>query len=881
VLIRRALFAYNRRIVKGIRMSDMNGAAVGPALIPGAIGIHLASHAGPAGLPGPAPTPGGPGAGAASGAGGGAALPFVLLSDSGTSSRVFLGCVAAVGGTVVKPLALKLQRALPLDAAASAAGAAAGLAGSATRSATAVDSASAEAAFRRELAAYAKLAGRGVTPEFVALNEPGAEPDPVPPMIYCRHRRVLFRPRDPVSMETLTDCRDDAMLAAHGLPTWTGSARRYLYAPKRCENGDVRFYTDRPDGPFTDRVVPASRLYVDWWHIIAKRAELEAARHPMHGKLIKTFPCYECPFNAECYPGPNAPGEAVRRLTELSFSEFHLLAMERMGLTFDGLTDLISGRPPADPADPPPARLFSSDDDGLDVLEIFALKLAAFLEACRAVAEFHRVTHTPHLNLAPRHLLAEIPTASAAFGRTGVAKGPSVGLATSPTGFAVFGAGGAGGPSSRLGGTGTAAPAGGGNGAKTGGNGGSGAGGGGAAGNPDSSGSIPLPSARLPSLWNLRVRLIDPAAARPLVLPDTPMLFAPPARKDTDFAHPMVASDVFGRLERGNLTVLSVRTVEGADPTSPAAPVVVTGVLEGEHFRPGRLGPKDRVELMLISLDGKVTGLMCRPLSAAEISRLPGGGAVPQNGYAAHGGPGAGGAAPAGGIHVESRPTVLPQEIRASLEAAAGKPLNGLRCALLPSLNVPCDVHSLGLIWLRSLLVNARQDWPAVRVAVEGVQTALAEAFARRPADRPGVMAWLAGHLEKSPAAGMLLARNLTHEADDRPSAVPPSYWVEALTIGLSMIMPGRPFSVCKDHNDYDESDPGGKVDSVVAQLDSLYRRVHALLFHRRVRNSEVCAAIDELLPSASATGGGLPAAADLVSRLARCVEKLEQEHPN
>ena len=683
-----------------------------------------------------------------------AAGPFALLGGDGASARVYAGEFRSSGGSLVRRLALKIQRPRPLEAA---------LPGGAAPANPAI-----EDDWRRELAAYARLDGRGVTPDWFALQPPGGDPRPRPPLVYCRHRRVLFPPRDPVTAEVLADCRDDALLAAQSLPTYSGSSRRFLHSPKRSASGDPRFWTDQsvaPGGPAS--LKPSTELYAEWAGLISRKAETEASGAA--ADLARTFPCWTCPDAGECYPD-GKPGKVTERMAEFCFQEFHLLAAERMPIGFDALCDLLGGAP-AEGGRPAPARLFAQDDAGLEMAEIFALKLHAFHEAVRAAAGFVATLKAPHLNLNPRHVLADLPEG--------------------------------GGP--------------------------------------------------LPAMWHFRVRLIDPAGAPSAVTTDDARLLLPPRRREAAYTHPIIG-DRFGTLETGDLEIREANPA-AADDGNAEGRVILVGRLRGEALRPGRLRPADRLRVLVRTADTEPVPVWFRIAEGQNA-----------------------GTADVGAVPVISEPFAPPPALRAALAGTGDKPpLRGVRYAVFPVLGPPCDLHSLGMLLIRALLVNSRQELPGVMFAVGKVQSALVQEFAKRPADRAAVIRWMTEFLPASPVGPALDARNLGWTGEERPNAVPDAFWIEALVLAFGLITPGLAFSVCRDHADFDPANPAAKFDDVLAAVRTLSAKVHTLLFLQQTRNAEVASTIRELMsnPLESAE----PAAVDgidLVSRLSRCIEKLE-----
>jgi hypothetical protein len=704
---------------------------------------------------------------------------FVTLSDAGSLARVFLGAVRTNSGSVIRHLALRIQRESPVAAL--------------PRDRRNWTNPKLSAHFTREIDLNRRLSDSGFTPEWFGVRAPGGENDSSPwaPRMYCRLRKAVFVPRDPESFEELSDCRDDALLANRQLPPWSSGVRRFLYSPARAAAGNPMFYCpaaalDAPlraagRGPVSDR----NDLVNSFGRIVSQQARI-AAEHPSrHSELRRYFPCYECPHKAECYsPSGEATPVLRERLADLSFHGFHLLASELMPLNYDELCDILGGRrqlpesvfyrpwrrdSPLASWDTEPrfGRTFrEGSEDGLDLLEMFELKLLAFREAALAVAGHYRIAGRPHLNLHPRHLLADL-------------------------------AGGPGG---------------------------------------------------LPGLWNFRVRLIDPAAAAEL--DELPGLYAPPTNRVPAYSAPVMQQELFGTRERGMFTILELRQVPG----SPAARRIV-GELKGELTDPARFSPQDRFGVLLTGLDGEIIELFCRLNPEAS------------------GGPTV--------LSLIGEPTEFPAQRLNHLTALKGVPQRDISYVLYPVLHAPCDLHSLGLLLLRALVVNDNQDLPTAKRLIDAVlgplntwaeavgpsaaEAELLQRFGEFLSDLPGEGAAL------NPVQMLYAAQE---RFDGRPCAVPKKYWYEALML-VGRCLTGGPLAFCKSHGDFPADFPSSTIEEMLRRLEALIARVHTLLFHTQPRNAEVRAVVNtfllhETVPEKDSEGIGLS------SRLARVLEIVD-----
>lgn len=247
---------------------------------------------------------------------------------------------------------------------------------------------------------------------FDLKTEGGVELSRLPPLTFCKRRRLFFNPRCPRCGQVLRDCQDDDVLLRFGLRPYSTSSARYVCCPSCVRDGEgflggaKRFFTRTPDD--ADR---ALGMVGDELDLVGAFGEL-VARGPSG---ITEFPCTQCPSASTCYPeDPRKGPEAPRLLVSFSFHDFCAFVHEFLPWRFDEACDLVGGRAWEETALPPeqlqagrelsarPLRLFFEDDPtGRRGMEIFLVKLGLAGELCRGVLALHRRFGTPHLNLRP------------------------------------------------------------------------------------------------------------------------------------------------------------------------------------------------------------------------------------------------------------------------------------------------------------------------------------------------------------------------------------------------------------------------------------------------------------------------------------------------
>jgi hypothetical protein len=179
--------------------------------------------------------------------------------------------------------------------------------------------------------------------------------------------------------------------------------------------------------------------------------------------------------------------------------------------------------------------------------------------------------------------------------------------------------------------------------------------------------------------------------------------------------------------------------------------------------------------------------------------------------------------------------------------------------------HVPCDLHGLGMLLLRAVVVNDAQDSFTVEAAVRRMLAKVAEALgppANRhdPARVAGLIQWQLG-VERAifRREAVLYTRQLRREttagmsveiASAPPPAgiVPERLWSDILLLAFRLCSSVPGFSYAAHSADFDPARPEALMDRVLEDLGAINRRVHAELFAREERDREIARACDEVL---------------------------------
>ena len=144
--------------------------------------------------------------------------------------------------------------------------------------------------------------------DYISFN--GHSLRPFRALSFCRQKDVYLELPCPHCGGLLQDCCDDALLQSHGLPTYSGSLRRFRHCPECLTCKEKVFYVK-------ERQTNDPATVLDCAAMVAALGELVVTGQPS-----PSFPCVGCEHAAECY-GPQQL--ALSRLVPLSFHDFYLL----------------------------------------------------------------------------------------------------------------------------------------------------------------------------------------------------------------------------------------------------------------------------------------------------------------------------------------------------------------------------------------------------------------------------------------------------------------------------------------------------------------------------------------------------------------------------
>lgn len=199
-----------------------------------------------------------------------------------------------------------------------------------------------------------------------------------------------------------------------------------------------------------------------------------------------------------------------------------------------------------------------------------------------------------------------------------------------------------------------------------------------------------------------------------------------------------------------------------------------------------------------------------------------------------------------------SEPVAVEEAVAQRLRKAAGVRIPGVRYKVYSDFGTPSDLYSLGMILLRLLVGNDRQDAGAIARIVERIAKRLSRAgeVTLDNLDSPGGASAL---LDREPDILTALNKSNIFYQDidrrpERPNAIPDPLWKRAILLAMRLGTRVEGFSFCAHPADYEESHPRAKLESLLQDVDLLGQQLRSLLFNRQGINLEIQQVLSEVL---------------------------------
>lgn len=253
-------------------------------------------------------------------------------------------------------------------------------------------------------------------PGFELLRDAVQEPRPIGPLLYCRHRRLVFEARSPQTAKKLAWGGEAAGGATGDIPVelvvWDGPAA----------GRDAAIYGSRGGRSALGVVLPFDQMILDQGAVAARAAEVSPADPAVAAEVSREHACSTCTEHDRCYPTGGGYSYAsdrlvvvsalaaplvVRPLGEWRISEAArivggMLASEvavESGGGLGGDNELTAWRVQRAAVidQTGPARLLIGETDGRGLIELARIKLALLADTLSQLDEFWRATERPHM----------------------------------------------------------------------------------------------------------------------------------------------------------------------------------------------------------------------------------------------------------------------------------------------------------------------------------------------------------------------------------------------------------------------------------------------------------------------------------------------------
>ena len=335
------------------------------------------------------------------------------------------------------------------------------------------------------------------------------------------------------------------------------------------------------------------------------------------------------------------------------------------------------------------------------------------------------------------------------------------------------------------------------------------------------------PNAGLPFLWTARTVLVRPGDAVAVAVSETmtgggsPSRYHRPGGAGADGPTLYRPAD-FNRAAGGRGTV-RLRKVAAPGPDE----LQVEGTLVADENLPET--PSDLLRLRLRVGDAARVDLFAHLDAAAGLA--------------------------VGETRFRTVPQHFPATVAAALQAAAGGTFPGVPFETLPMLGSPCDLHALGVLGVRTLLVN---DGNTLAEALDETLSLARQAAAAAAVGDPPVpletrletLAREDARWAEALGPGRLLRGGL-QPGETAAELLPAGPWWSALA-ALVRCFPGvGPDATCRDPGDAPAGVPEAAFDRLILDLETLSRRTRSLVLLGDVAlNREIRAAIRQFAAS-------------------------------
>lgn len=337
------------------------------------------------------------------------------------------------------------------------------------------------------------------------------------------------------------------------------------------------------------------------------------------------------------------------------------------------------------------------------------------------------------------------------------------------------------------------------------------------------------PAAGLPTWWTSRVTLGAPGEAVKLPIPGSQASYFVAG---TDRLS-IYSASTLGRSTQGRGVMRIRRVVDASLGSSGGTPPAATGLAFGTVFE-CTLGTQERV------------GVGANDLVWLRFSL----GSTRVDAYAA---PDTRAGLGGSELRLRSLAQELPAGAAEKLNQAAGVPIPDVMFEVLPMLSTPCDLYSLGVLAVRTLLVNGSTTLPVAIDEVMSLSSAVAgmkppEGLEAGAATAAAVGEALAAQPRFLEALGCQRLVSERVEASAAAAMIPARLWHEVLALIVRMFPGPAWFARCKHFGDAPAGAPHRVYDGTLDGLHGLMNKTRSLIVPDQAMSREVHQVLKELL---------------------------------
>ncbi|MBI3595525.1 MAG: hypothetical protein HY203_00040 [Nitrospirae bacterium] len=344
-----------------------------------------------------------------------------------------------------------------------------------------------------------------------------------------------------------------------------------------------------------------------------------------------------------------------------------------------------------------------------------------------------------------------------------------------------------------------------------------------------------LPGDFLPMRWQFSIKIADFESASPFLNPGIPTELARRlynARENPSLVYtaPVMRGRPLGYEETATMLIRSMERIR--EPVKGAVRGILETHLISENIRPVEYSEMDIFLVTFRLPDEQASAIRVWATKSASLER---------------------------GLLLKGVTDPIDPSLWERLEKARQSVFSHSIVSIYKTYHVPCDLYSLGMMLLRTLLVNNEQDMASVHETARRVVDRLEPMVQGLDQDDYKTLsARLRIRLREE--GGLFSKDSVLYRHEEKGAGceiIPDHLWYDALILAFQLVawIPG--FSFCKSHGDYELENPHLPMEKVAGAAERLGDRIKMELFGSRQRNREMLEACDLVREDLTKVKGG------------------------